>query len=157
MKLITKNTEMKKIKMIAGVMWALAGLLAIIILFPGIPGLSTTLAKAPFMKIHPRYSGGEEMQEIVTDCCTLDVRKPVFNGLIGDRKEGFVQLDWRGSIPEVIQDTIDYNLDGTADFYITVNTGSREALLTGLSKKVKDIRISTPTSYGWAVRVNLEK
>ncbi len=148
---------MKKVKIIAGMIWAFLCLILIIVLFPGLTGFSASLAKAPFMKIHPRYSGGEVEKQIISEGCTLDVRKPVFKGLIRDRKNGFVQLDWKGTIPVKILDTIDYNLDGVPDFYILVDTKLPKTEIEPLNDKVKEIGISTPTSYGWAVRVDIAK
>ncbi len=148
---------MKKIKKTAGIIWAFAGMLIILMLFPGLNSLSGALARAPFMKIHPRYSGGERMYESVNDCCTLEVRRPVFKGLINDRKDGFIQLEWKGTIPVVIKDSIDYNCDGKADFLITVDTKLNRSSLKSFSDRVTGIGISTSTSYGWAVRVNLKK
>src|SRR5450759_1624959 len=100
---------MKKIKIIAGISWAFLGLILIIILFPGLNSYSVSVSKLPFMKLNPRYSGGEIVKQIVADRCTLDIRKPVFNGFLKERNKGFVQLDWRGNIPELINDSIDYD------------------------------------------------
>jgi hypothetical protein len=148
---------MKKVKIIAGIIWAFLCLVLIIVLFPGLTGFSASLAKAPFMKIHPRYSGGEVEKQFISEGCTLDVREPVFKGLIRDRKNGFVQLDWKGTVPEKILDTIDYNLDGVPDFYILVDTRLPKTEITPLNSRVKEIGISVPTSYGWAVRVDIDK
>jgi hypothetical protein len=148
---------MKKIKIIAGITWAFLSLILIIVLFPGLTGFSASVSKLPFMKIHPRYAGGEVEKQIVTQSCTLDVRKPVFKGLISDRKTGFVQLDWRGTIPAEIRDTIDYDFDGIPDFYIQVDTKTSKTEMYPFNKKVKGLGISTSTSFGWAVRVSLIK
>ena len=109
------------------------------------------------MKINPNYTGGEINHQIISAGCTLDVRKPVFDGLIKERKNGFVQLDWRGNIPEKISDTIDYNLDGRPDFKIIIDRKNSETVLTPIDKKTGDVIISTPTSYGWALRVEIKK
>jgi hypothetical protein len=148
---------MKKIKIIAGITWAFLSLILIIVLFPGLTGFSASVSKLPFMKIHPRYAGGEVEKQIVTQSCTLDVRKPVFKGLISDRKTGFVQLDWRGTVPAEIKDTIDYDFDGNPDFCIQVDTKTSKTEMYPINKKVKGLGISTPTSFGWAVRVSLIK
>ena len=148
---------MKKLKVIAGITWAFFSLIMIIVLFPGLTGFSTSLSKAPFMKIHPRYSGGEAQKQIIAENCTLVVRKPVFKGLVGDRKNGFVQLDWSGTLPVVIADTIDYDQDGIPDFYIEVKPEVHKTDLKAFTGKVRDVGISTPTSYGYAVRVNITR
>jgi hypothetical protein len=107
---------MKKIKAAAGIIWAIICLILIVILFPGLESYSSSIARLPFMRINPNYTGGVVAKQIISTGCTLDVRKPVFDGLFKDRKNGFVQIDWRGNMPEMIQDTIDYNLDGIPDF-----------------------------------------
>jgi hypothetical protein len=148
---------MKRIKLIAGITWAFICLILIIILFPGLNGFSSSLAKLPFMKINPNYSGGDVARQMTSAGCTLEIREPVFDGLFGERKNGFVQIDWRGNVPDEISDTIDYNLDGIPDFYIMVDRLKSKTDLEGLSDKAGGIRVSTPTSYGWAVRVDLKK
>ena len=148
---------MKKVKIIVGISWAFLGLIMIIVLFPGLNNLSGSVARLPFMKLNPRYSGGEIENQIVTGSCTLNIRKPVFNGFFRERERGFVQLDWRGSVPEKINDSIDYDHDGTSDFVILVDRKDSKTDLKPINTKVKSVIISTPTSYGWSVRVGLTK
>ena len=148
---------MKKAKIIAGISWAFLGLILIIILFPGLNSFSVSVSKLPFMKLNPRYTGGEIANQIVAESCTLNIRKPVFNGFLRETKSGFVQLDWHGTVPEMIKDSIDYDHDGKKDFCILVNRKKSKTDLKSFNSKVKDVIISTPTSYGWAVRVGLLK
>jgi len=148
---------MKKIKLIAGITWAFAALILIIALFPALNGLSASFSKLPFMKLHPRYTGGEVVTRNVESACTLEIRRPVFKGFFKDRKSGFVQVDWRGTLPEIINDTIDYDHDGTNDFCIRIDRKESKSNLIALRTDVKNIAVSTPTSYGWAVRVSLKK
>ncbi|MCX6300810.1 MAG: hypothetical protein NTW82_01375 [Bacteroidia bacterium] len=148
---------MKKIKIIAGIAWAFICLILIIVLFPGLNSFSSSLAMLPFMKINPNYTGGEVAQSLVMDNCTIDIRRPVFDGLFGERQKGFVQIDWRGEIPAEIIDTIDFDFDNNKDFAISINSKSSETILLPFNNKIRDVGISTPTSYGWAVRVNLKK
>ena len=148
---------MKKAKIIAGISWAFLGLILIIILFPGLNSFSVSVSKLPFMKLNPRYTGGEIANQIVAESCTLNIRKPVFNGFLRETKSGFVQVDWHGTVPEMIKDSIDYDHDGKKDFCILVNRKKSKTDLKSFNSKVKDVIISTPTSYGWAVRVGLLK
>jgi hypothetical protein len=148
---------MKKVKIIAGISWAFLCLILIIVLFPGLNSFSVSVSKMPFMKINPRYTGGEIAYQIVTENCTLDIRKPVFNGFLKERNTGFVQLDWRGDIPEMIKDSVDYDGDGNKDFCIIVNRKDSKTELEPFNRNVKSLLISTPTSYGWALRVGLIK
>jgi hypothetical protein len=148
---------MKKVKIIAGISWAFLCLIMIIILFPGLNSFSVSVSKLPFMKLNPKYSGGEIAKQMITASCTLDIRKPVFNGFFKERNSGFVQLDWHGTIPETIKDSIDYDNDGNKDFCVLIDRKDSKTVLSPFNKKVKGVIISTPTSYGWAVRVGLDK
>lgn len=148
---------MKKAKIIAGITWAFLCLILIIILFPGLNGFSVSVSRLPFMKLNPRYTGGEIAGQIIADRCTLDIRKPVFNGFLKESKSGFVQVDWHGTIPEVIKDSIDFDNDGIKDFSIFINRKDSRTVLDPINRMVKSVVISTPTSYGWAVRIGLTK
>jgi hypothetical protein len=148
---------MKKVKIIAGISWAFFCLILIIILFPGLNSFSVSVSKLPFMKLNPRYTGGEIANQIIVESCTLDIRKPVFNGFLKERSSGFVQLDWHGTIPDTIKDSIDYDHDGKKDFCIFIDRKNSKTILGPVNKKVKSVLISTPTSYGWAVRVELKR
>jgi hypothetical protein len=148
---------MKKVKTVLGIFWAVLCLVLIIILFPGLNGFSAKMASLPFMKINPNLTGGDISKQIVMESFTLVVRKPVFDGLIGERKKGFVQLDWRGTPSEIINDSVDYNSDGKTDFIVRIDRKNNSTELRPLSPEVISAGISTPTSYGWCLRVNLKK
>ena len=148
---------MKKVKIIAGITWAFLCLILVLVLFPGLNSFSGSVSKLPFMKLNPRYSGGEVAKQIVTESCTLDIRKPVFNGLFRERDRGFVQLDWRGTLPETINDTIDYNNDGIKDFSVIVKPKDQKTDIKPFNNRVRELITSTPTSYGWALRVEIIK
>ena len=148
---------MKKVKIIAGVTWALACLILIIMLFPFLNSFSSSAARLPFMKINPNYSGGEVAREVVSEGCTIVIRKPVFDWLIGERKNGFVQVDWRGNVAERINDSIDYDLNGIPDFLVQIDRSSSNTQLVSFNPLVNKIETSTQTSYGWAVRVGIKK
>lgn len=57
------------------------------------------------------------------------IRETVSDALIGERREGFFQVDWthRGLLPAVIEEDIDYDGDGSADFQIRLDTESEQA------------------------------
>ena len=148
---------MKKVKIIAGISWAFFCLILIIILFPGLNSFSLSVSKLPFMKLNPRYTGGEIADQVISKSCTLDIRKPVFNGFLKERNLGFVQLDWHGTIPDIIKDSIDYNHDGIKDFCVLIDRKNSKTVLDPINRKIKGVLISTQTSYGWAVRVGLIK
>jgi hypothetical protein len=148
---------MKTVKIIGGLTWAFLCLLIIIGLFPALNPLATATSKLPFMKINPNYSGSYVVKEIAKANYTINIRKPVFSGLIGERKNGFVQIDWRGKLPKSIIDTIDYDDDSKKDFIVQIDTLNAQSNIISLNPKVGEINVSTRTSYGWAVRVGLVK
>lgn len=148
---------MKKLKLISGVMWAVLCLIIVLALFPGLNAISGSVARLPFMKINPNYTGGEVARHIASANYSTDIRKPVFDGLIGDRRKGFVQVDWRGEIPEILNDTIDYDLDGKPDFRIHISKSQSKTEIEPVSSKVGKLLVTTPTSYGWVVRVEVVK
>src|SRR5664280_440336 len=148
---------MKKAKIIAGISWAFFCLILILILFPGLNSFSSSVSKLPFMKLNPRYTGGEIAKQIINANCTLDIRIPVFNGFIKERSSGFVQIDWHGNLPETIKDSVDFDSDGKIDFNILINSKDSKTTIEPFNNNVKKVLISTPTSYGWAVRVGLDK
>lgn len=148
---------MKTIKIIAGITWAFLCLILIIILFPALNPLASATSKLPFMKINPNYTGSYVVKEIMKENYSINIRKPVFSGLIGEKKNGFVQIDWRGKLSSIIIDTIDYNDDSKKDFIVQIDTLNAQCKIVPLNPKVGEIAISTKTSYGWAIRVNVIK
>ena len=97
------------------------------------------------------------MQHYIHENCTLTVKKPVFNGFLKEKKTGFVQLEWKGTVPSVIRDSIDYDLDEIKDFSILIDRINNKSEIDIFNNKVTGIVISTRTSYGWAMRVGLER
>jgi len=47
--------------------------------------------------------------------------------------------------------------DGTKYFLIAINTKEPKTEIKPLDKKVESLNVSTATSYGWAVRVNISR
>jgi len=148
---------MKTIKIIAGITWAFICLIIIVVLFPALNPLASTVSSFSFMKINPNYTGGEVVKEIKKENYTINIHRPVFDGLIGERKNGFVQVDWRGKLPSTLNDTIDFDNDSKNDFIVKIDTLNAQSKIIPLNPKVGEIRVSTHTSYGWAVRVELVK
>ncbi len=143
--------------MTAGIIWALLCLVVMIIFFPGMAGFSKSLSKLSFMKINPRFNGGEIAFIETHPACTLMIHRPVFDGFFGDRTKGFVQIDWKGQLPAVISDTIDYDKNGTPDFFVNLDVKSNIAEITSINENVVNLDISTPASFGWILRVNLKR
>jgi hypothetical protein len=150
---------MKKLLTVLGFIWAVLCLIIVLAMFPGLNNCSRQLAKLPFMKINPTFSGGDTASTVFYDNYTLNIHKPVFAALIGESSKGFVQLDWnwKDSIPVVIADSIDYDQDLTPDFIIGIDPSTEKLQLESLNEVVKGIQGSARTRNGWIVRVELEK
>lgn len=150
---------MKKLFAILGFAWAVICLVIVLVMFPGLNSFSGKLAKLPFMKINPSFSGGDTAKTVNYERYILIIHKPVFASLIGESSRGFVQLDWiwKDSIPVVISDSIDYDSDFVPDFIIGIDPATEKLQIQSLSKVVKGIEESARTSNGWIVRVELDK
>jgi hypothetical protein len=148
---------MKKLIAILGFIWAAICLLLVLIMFPGLNNFSQQLAKLPFMKINPKFSGGDVATTIEYNTYTMNIHKPVFASLIGESSKGFVQLDWNwtDSIPVRVTDTIDYNMDNKMDFIIGIDPSTEDIQIVSLQNAVREIKASSRTENGWLVRVGL--
>jgi hypothetical protein len=146
---------MKKFKTLSGIVWAILCLVLVLVLFPGLNAISGSVARLPFMKINPNYTGGDVTSSIVSANYTKEIRNPVFDGLFGKKRKGFVQIDWRGNIPEILNDTIDYDRDNNPDFRIHISKSDAKTEIEPLNSKAGKVLVSTRTSYGWAVRVEI--
>ena len=148
---------MKKIKLILGIGWAFLCLIIIIVLFPSLNPLANSTSKLPFMKINPNYTGGEVVKEITKGNYTISIHRTIFDGLIGDRKKGFVQIDWRGKLPQTLNDSIDFDSDAKNDFVVQIDTTNANTRILKLNPNVGELQTSTHTSFGWAIRVGLKR
>jgi len=124
---------MAKIKSILGTMVAVLSTLIMLAVIPGIMFLAEPLIAVTGLTISPKYSGGEVVQTIDHDAYQTQVHRMVFDDvLIGERKEGFIQVDWtpRDALPARIDEEIDADGDGQADFRVEVDTANEETTLT---------------------------
>jgi hypothetical protein len=68
-----------------------------------------------------------------------------------------VSFSKRGQLPGLIDQTIDYNLDGNPDFKVIINTTNGETNLTAIDQTVKSLWLSSRLKEDWVIRVNLVK
>ena len=150
---------MQKLKSFFGYAWAVLAMMIALATFLGHMYFSRTLAEATGIKVHPRYSGGEVVSVTDHGAYSTSIHRPVFDALIGQTREGFVQINWSpaGGLPAVIREEIDYNSDGRKDFSITLNTATGEATLTKNDPAVAGLEKTYCLSDGWAVRVLLRR
>jgi hypothetical protein len=148
---------MKKIRIIPAYIWAAACFILIPVTFIKNDVLAEKLARLPFMKIHPKYSGGEERIAYINNGLHISVFEPVYSGIKGKGSDGFVQVKFAGTnkIPGTINETIDYDLNGDPDFKVSINTADGITSLEKLNIHVQSIQVSSKVKEYWLVRVNV--
>jgi len=150
---------MKILKGILGYGWALLAVIIVLATFVGNDYFSAKLASATGITVSPWFSGGEVVQTVAHGTYKTYIHRPVFDALIGEKRKGFMQLNWEpyAGLPPVVQETIDYNGDNRDDFSIILNTQTGDTTLTAQSPTVLSIEGSYRLKKGWAVRVILKK
>jgi len=150
---------MKKLKSFLGYIWAVAAIIIALATFFGNDYFSRMLAASTGVTINPRFSGGEIIKTVDHGNYKTVVHRPVFDALIGQTKEGFIQINWEpaAGLPQVISEGIDYNGDGKDDFVITLDTATGKTTLAKNNSAVLDVGESYHLKNGWAVRVLLKR
>jgi hypothetical protein len=148
---------MKKLRIIPAYIWASLCLILIPVTFIKNDVLAEKLAQLPFMKIHPKYSGGEERFAYIRNGLHISVCEPVYGGIRGKDSKGFVQVKFAGtnSMPEKINEAIDYDLNGQPDFRVSVNTADGITTIEKLDNRVQSIQVSAKVKDYWLIRVNV--
>jgi hypothetical protein len=100
-------------------------------------GMGDEFVSATGLKTSANWTGGEVVQTIKHGAYQTEIHRPVFDALIGERKEGFIQIDWRPpeNLPARIDEQIDFDADGQADFRIELEPATRQATITSYSPK----------------------
>jgi hypothetical protein len=131
----------------------IAAVLAFTVLDLGGPFISAT-----GLKTSANWTGGEVVQTHEHGTYRTEVHRPVFDALIGERKEGFVQVAWRpaDALPARIDEEIDADADGRADFRIELETATRQASLTPYSPNVIELEGVYRLGETLAIRVTLK-
>lgn len=141
-----------------GYLWGLALAAASPALFFFNDSLAHSLAQLPFMKNHPRYSGGEVVRTESGDGAEWCIHRPVFDGLFSESDHGFVQIDVVYQGRETIHRDIDLDGDGLTDFTLAIpGAPAEEPALVLLSGNITGIERRAATRDGWIVRVGLDK
>jgi hypothetical protein len=150
---------MKKLRIIPAYIWAAICFILIPITFIKNDVLAEKLARLPFMKIHPKYSGGDERMSYIDNSLHISVFEPVYSGIRGEGPDGFVQVKFAGTnkMPVTISEAIDYDLNGDPDFSVSINTANGVTTLEKLNSHVRSIRISSKVKDYWLIRVNVER
>lgn len=140
-----------------GGLYATLAALLVAVAFLFLSHFSHALAGAPFMRIHPRLSGGEARRSFAADGAFWTVHRPVFDGLVGERDEGFVQTDVELFHPGTkAHAPIDFDGDGTPDFTLTLPE-SGAPVLSGNGPNVAGLGLWSRRGESATIRVLLHK
>lgn len=123
--------------------------------FDELPG---QVASAAGLKTAANWTGGEVVQTLQHGTYQTEVHRPVFDALIGEHKKGFVQVAWRpaDALPARIDEEIDADADGQADFRIELDTVTEQASLTPYSPNVIELQGVYDLDETLAIRVTLK-
>ena len=150
---------MSKLKPILGYLLAGLAVPVIIAMLFGMNDWMNLLVNATGVQITPWETGGAVAFQVERGGYRQEVHEPVFKALIGERKSGFVQVDWKpaSSVPDIIDEQVDYDQDGTADFNVVWDwkTPGAEAQLTALRPDVLGVRQDFTLDGAPVLRVDL--
>ncbi len=148
-----------KLKAFLGYTWAVLLTIVVLATFIGMQTWTRGLATATGVQVSPKFTGGEVVRTVPGDLFTTSIHRPVFASLIGESAEGFVQIDWAPpegkSLPAIIDQDIDYDGDGAADFHIRLDTQTSAVSLNPLSPHVLSVEEVLDFGRDRAVRIVL--
>jgi hypothetical protein len=106
-----------------GYTWAAFCLITVLATFVGLEFWTQTFAKRTGIQVSARFSGGEVRQAVDHGAYQTHLHRMVFDGLIGERTDGFVQIDWVPNAQQSLPPTIDedFDLDGDGSIEISVH------------------------------------
>lgn len=123
---------MRHLRAFFGYAWAMMAFPIILVTFIGNNFWAEKIVTGTGLKVSPWYTGGAVVRTIRHQHYLTLIHRPVFDGLIWQRNQGFVQINWRAvdsGLPGLIDEEIDYDHDGTMDFRIKLNTETDQAEL----------------------------
>ena len=149
---------MSKLKAFFGYSLAILALPIMLATFMGEGFWMQTLVSATGLRVSPWTTGDDVARTVDHGVYETRIHKPVFMALIGERSEGFVQVDWAplGRVPAQVTEDIDYNADGQPDFRVELDAQTRQAKVTAYTAQVIGLQGVYRLKDAWAVRVNLK-
>jgi hypothetical protein len=140
--------------------WAILAAPIILATFMGNDRLSEEFVRVTGLHVHPIYTGGEVAKTIDHGTYQTLLHRPVFDGLIGQRNAGFVQIQWQAkdaNLPASIDEPIDFDADGTNDFRLRLNTATQDINAEIGDARVVSVDHAIVVPNGRIVRVNLRR
>jgi hypothetical protein len=150
---------MSRVKAYLAYSWAFLAAPLVLVTFMGMDSLAGKLVAFTGLHVHPIYTGGEVARTIDHGQYVTWVHHPVFDGLIGPRSHGFIQIEWQpkdDTLPERLEERIDVDTDGTSRFLIRLNTKTNDADLETSGSRVLSVGEVLTAGNTRIVRVNLK-
>ncbi len=152
---------MAKLKSLLAYSWAVAATPIILATFIASTPFAHWLAASTGVRVSPWYSGGEVARTVEHEGYRTVVREQVFDGLLGPRREGFVQIEWlpadKTALPPQIQEAVDVDGDGTADLTAAVDVAANTVVITPHSPRVVGLEHVFQLTRDRAIRVHLRR
>jgi len=151
---------MSRIKTYLAYSWAFLAAPLVLATFMGMNFFADKLVAGTGLHIHPLYTGGAVARTIDHGSYQTLVHQPVFDGLLGLRKRGFVQIQWQprdANLPRSLEEQIDFDADGSNDFRIRLDTVTQETRLDPLDGRVLSVDEVITVPDGRIVRVGLRR
>jgi len=148
----------QRIKTILGYTWAALALPLVLATFIGMNDWARGLAAVTGIKVSPWFSGGEVIHTLAEPHYQVLIREPVFQALVGERDEGFVQIDWvptGEALPAQIRSDIDVWPGDGPEFTLHLDTVTNEVHLEKHSPLVLGAQRVLNLGQSRAVRVEL--
>ena len=119
--------------------------------------VGTPFIAATGLKTSANWTGGEVTRTLDHGAWRTEIHRPVFDALIGERRQGFVQVAWRPSegLPGHIDEEIDFDADGRTDFSVALETAAKQATVTASSPDVIGLQGVYQLDGTLAIRVAL--
>jgi hypothetical protein len=124
---------------------------------PAMSALGEPLITATGLRTAARYDGGEVLRTLDHGAYHTQVHRMVFDAFIGQHREGFIQVGWvpPDGLPSRIDEEIDADGDGKADFRVEVDTVSKQSVLTPYAPWVLEMEGTYRLRKEFMVRVHL--
>ena len=152
---------MSRLRATLAVGWAALATPVVLATFVLLPPLASALVGATGIRISPWFTGGEVVRTIEHDGYRTEVHRPVFDGLVGEREQGFVQVEWTpagpGRLPARVREAIDVDGDGSAEFAVDLDVAASRATVEPRSPGVLGLERVYDLGRARAVRVRLRR
>ncbi len=145
------------LKPILGYAVAILSPAIVLVSFLGLGSLAEPFIELTGLKVSANFTGGEVVQTVDHGLYQAAIHRPVFDALIGERREGFIQIDWvpLDALPALVEEEIDADGDGEVDMRLQVDAANEEATLTAHAPWVLEVEGPYRLPEMLAVRVKL--